>query len=567
MALAVLALPASAASAATLTIANGAATYEAAAEANRVQVSYDGATATMSLTDLASSLLAAPEGCTRTATATDATVTCPAAGLGTVVIRTGDGADSVAASATAPPPFGLQVALGPGDDRLDVLAGVAIAVRGEGGNGRDLLNGGDGADLLTGGAGDDTLVGGLNADTLQGGAGQDTVSYRERTGSVQVSIGSATPDDGEAGEGDDVASDVEIVLGGSGDDRLVGSRLADRLDGGNGSDVLRGLAGNDELSGDDPAATAPAVPGQPGPGDDVLEGGPGADRLHGGGGVDTASYAERVNPVRVDLGASPAVGGEARENDQLDDVENVWGGLGRDTLLGDGRANLLWGGPGRDVVAGRGGADVLVGGPGRDTARGDGGDDLIAARDGAVDVLQCGGGQDRVAVDNGPPGPSDGAGAADRDGIDDPFEIPVIDAVTADCETRDVLAGGGVGGAPAGSPLNPKAVVDVALPYAVVTVLRAVVASDGSVLLPLTCSARAAARCAGTVVLRASGATVGQAQVVVPAGRDGTFPVPLDAATRTRVAGGPVRVVATLTVHDALGREAVSRFAVTLRAA
>ena len=156
----------------------------------------------------------------------------------------------------------------------------------------------------------------------------------------------------------------------------------------------------------------------------MLEGGPGADRLHGGGGVDTVSYAERVNAVRVDLGAAPAVGGEARENDQLDDVENVWGGLGRDTLLGDGRANLLWGGPGRDIVAGRGGADVLVGGPGRDTVRGDGGDDLIAARDGAVDVLQCGGGQDRFAADNGPPGPSDGAGAADRDGIDDVNEVP-----------------------------------------------------------------------------------------------------------------------------------------------
>ena len=67
------------------------------------------------------------------------------------------------------------------------------------------------------------------------------------------------------------------------------------------------------------------------------------------------------------------------------------------------------------------------------------------------------------------------------------------------------------------------------------------------------------------MVLRAAGASVGEAQVVVPAGRDGTFPVPLDAATRSRVASGAVRVVATLTVKDALGREAVSRFALTLR--
>lgn len=280
MALAVLAVPVPAASAATLTVANGAATYEAGAEANRVQFRYDGAAATVALTDLASSLLTAPDGCTRTATATDATVTCPAAGLTTVVIRAGDGPDSVAASASAsaPPPFGLQVALGPGDDRLDVLAGVAIAVRGEGGNGRDLLNGGDGGDLLTGGAGDDTLVGGVSADVLQGGAGQDTVSYRERTGSVQVSIGSATPDDGEAGEGDDVQGDVEQVRGGWADDRLVGNSEDNLLSGGDGDDELLGAGGRDELSGGDGEDRLDAQLD-----DDESE-----DRLRCGGGLDLA---------------------------------------------------------------------------------------------------------------------------------------------------------------------------------------------------------------------------------------------------------------------------------------
>ena len=266
MALAVLALPVPAASAATLTIADGAATYAAGAEPNRVQVRYDGAAATLAITDLASALLAAPAGCTLAATATDATVTCPVAGLRTVVVRTEDGADSVLAGATAAPPFGLQVALGPGDDRLDVQAGSPFPVRGEGGNGRDVLTGGDGADLLTGGAGDDTLTGGLGARRAAGRRRPGHRSYRERTAGVAVSIGSATPDDGEPGETDDVANDIEVVLGGSGDDRLVGSPRADRLDGGNGSDVLRGLAGNDELLGDDAAsATTPPCPASPVP--------------------------------------------------------------------------------------------------------------------------------------------------------------------------------------------------------------------------------------------------------------------------------------------------------------
>ena len=50
--------------------------------------------------------------------------------------------------------------------------------------------------------------------------------------------------------------------------------------------------------------------------------------------------------------------------------------------------------------------------------------------------------QDRFAADNGPPGPSHGAGTADRDGIDDVNEAPVNDARNADCETPNALAGG-----------------------------------------------------------------------------------------------------------------------------
>jgi Ca2+-binding RTX toxin-like protein len=218
-------------------------------------------------------------------------------------------------------------------------------------------------------------------------------------------------------------------------------------------------------------------------------------------------------------------------------------------------------------VAGRSGADVLVGGPGRDTARGDAGDDLIAARDGAVDVLQCGGGQDRIAVDNGPPGPSDAPVRPTRDGIDDPFEIPVIDASRRTARPRDVLAGGGVGGGPAGSPLNPKAVVDVTLPYAVVTVLRAV-------------GRHRRERAAADDVLRPRRRALRRDRGAAGVGRDGRPGADrgsggarrhLPGAARRRNAharpSGPVRVVATLTVHDALGREAVSRFAVTLRAA
>ena len=48
------------------------------------------------------------------------------------------------------------------------------------------------------------------------------MTYASRTADVSVSINGAA-DDGEAGEGDDVQSDVENLTGGAGADTLTGS--------------------------------------------------------------------------------------------------------------------------------------------------------------------------------------------------------------------------------------------------------------------------------------------------------------------------------------------------------
>jgi len=57
------------------------------------------------------------------------------------------------------------------------------------------------------------------------------------------------PNDGEAGEGDNVHQDIEVVAGGSGDDRLVGSSAANDIQGGPGDDVIDGGAGADSIAG------------------------------------------------------------------------------------------------------------------------------------------------------------------------------------------------------------------------------------------------------------------------------------------------------------------------------
>ena len=142
-----------------------------------------------------------------------------------------------------------------GSDRLQGGAG-ADAVDGDEGNdsvdgGAFGLVGGDGPDQLTGGTGDDTLLGDRGRDELDGGAGsdfmsggseRDTVTYEERTNSVFVTL-DGQPDDGEAGERDNVLPDVERVRGGIRGDDLSGDADADTVAGGRGEDLINGRSG------------------------------------------------------------------------------------------------------------------------------------------------------------------------------------------------------------------------------------------------------------------------------------------------------------------------------------
>jgi Ca2+-binding RTX toxin-like protein len=195
---------------------------------------------------------------------------------------------------------------GPGDDTLvgdggnDVLRGEDGADTVEGGADADDLDGGVGNDRLTGGAGNDLVRGGDGddeldyrplfvldgADVFDGGAGYDKVGYFGRTVAVAVSL-DGQANDGQAGEGDNIAADVDEVDGGDAADVLVGSdgpnRLAgrggdDQVVGGGGDDVLYGDTGNDGLDG---GAGNDSLDG--GCMDDIIVGGPGVDSLNADG--------------------------------------------------------------------------------------------------------------------------------------------------------------------------------------------------------------------------------------------------------------------------------------------
>lgn len=327
-----------------------------------------------------------------------------------------------------------RVSLGAGDD--------TFTARGDTGTGAAFDPGTGGALEVYGGAGSDMFLQGPLAtkkEMIVGGDGTDTVTYSQRTAGITVTMSEAgTTDngDGDSTEADDIKDDVEVLIGGSGADSLVGGLAlgvgaetiignagADTITGGVGADSLLGgdgndrfiekhvTLGNDSFSGGngidtiDYAQRTAALTvtldglspgGQSGEADfcytdlenvvggsaadvimgnglnNVFQGRMGADSLNGGsGGVDTVEYADRSTTVVINLLAAPATSdctsnlaqnGSGDADLICDNIENITGGTGNDSLTGNTAANELVGGEGNDILIGNNGDDILEGG-------------------------------------------------------------------------------------------------------------------------------------------------------------------------------------------------------------
>lgn len=322
----------------------------AAGEANAVELAYD--ERDVVIRD-ASAPLSGDARCTNV----DAhTVRCSGAtldGINELRVELGDQADRASTPADRGPAH-IVLRGGAGDDVLDGLWATL-----EGGDGNDLLTGGAGTEHLDGGPGDDTLEGHGEYDYLDGGTGDDTL---------------------RGGDGHDLLFGGGVV----GDGAQAG---ADRLDGGPGNDSL------DDQDGLGGGAIGP----------DTLTGGEGRDVVF--------SYVLRRDPVTVDL-TRPYGQGQAGENDALTGIEDVYGGLGDDTLIGDGGPNRLEGDRGQDVLRGGGGDDHLVSGVrptvrrpnaaasayGPDRVDGGAGDDRIDTLATLESEVTCGEGRDHVIL-------------------------------------------------------------------------------------------------------------------------------------------------------------------------
>lgn len=182
-----------------------------------------------------------------------------------------------------------------------------------------------------------------SVDHLDGGAGNDVISSWSGN---DVVLG---------GEGHD------FILAGNGNDLIAGEEGDDRLLGGDGLDVLMGGAGADILLG--------------GADNDYLNGGADNDLIDGQTGVDTVHYTTNTdNRINLNLRRAQDTG---EGLDRLVSVENVSSYGGNDVLIGNAAGNVLDGGAGSDRLEGGQGNDTLIGGDGHDVLRGGAGQDQL----------------------------------------------------------------------------------------------------------------------------------------------------------------------------------------------
>ena len=173
-------------------------------------------------------------------------------------------------------------------------------------------------------------MGGAGNDILNGETGIDTADYSDKISAVSVTLNGANNSVVSVnGVVEDTIKNIENIIGGSSDDTFAGDSL---------SNWFRGGSGNDTIDG--------------------------------GNGNDTADYSDKTTSVSVTLNSTnnSVVSVNSVVEDTLKNIENITGGSGNDTLIGDVLDNILNGGAGNDTLKGASGFDTLNGGAGSDTA-------------------------------------------------------------------------------------------------------------------------------------------------------------------------------------------------------
>jgi Ca2+-binding RTX toxin-like protein len=208
-------------------------------------------------------------------------------------------------------PAADTVALGPGDNCVDVGDGANTVAIDTSDNGNNVVIGGIGADTITAGNGDNRVHAGDGANTISLGSGANVIIGGSGADTI-TALGAG--DDGN--NYIDVGDGANTVTTGSGDDIIIG---------GSGVDTIASEAGDNYISIGDGANTVAT-----GSGADIIIGGSGADTIDSGAGDDFIIAGSGVDTI--DSGA---------DNDIIfgNIGDGIDGGAGNDTLnlidLGD----------------------------------------------------------------------------------------------------------------------------------------------------------------------------------------------------------------------------------------
>jgi Ca2+-binding RTX toxin-like protein len=349
----------------------------------------------------------------------------------------------------------------------------------DGGNSGDTIYGGIGDDLILGGNGNDRIFGELGNDSIDAGAGNsDRVLYNHTDGAaINAVIDSSGGSSGvniatvtTSSQGNDFLRGFELLYGSNAADTFIVNTAATAVEnlfvfGGGGNDTLidnyrvsgvfvdyssvnltrgvsvnltdgqadDGFGGTDSLVGFTAInATAYADTLIGSASNDRIRAQAGSDFIDGrGGSGDILDYSQNSSSQAISVNllngvANDGLGG----TDTLISIEQVRGGAGNDTIIGDGANNNFRGNAGSDRLDGGGGdfdvvdysfatagvsvdlllgvasdgqggtdtlaniefvwgsnsADTLIGGAGNDILRGNAGSDIINGGEGSADI-------------------------------------------------------------------------------------------------------------------------------------------------------------------------------------
>jgi Ca2+-binding RTX toxin-like protein len=308
-----------------------------------------------------------------------------------------------------------------GDVGNDSLVGGSGNATLMGGIGDDSITGSAGLSSINGGTDNDFIIAGGNAATIDGGDGVDTLSYENTPLSLQLKLSdngfvNALLDGGSR---IDFVTNIENVIGSSKNDTITGNSSNNSINAGGGDDLISGGFGNNTLDGGSGANTVSysylASSASPyllqvagskalnvtvtsgmvdvivnlenligsdysdsiigdernnslsgGKGNDTFIAGGGVDMIDGGEGNNTLDYSLRMingglitNTSAVTVNLITGNGFGFATGNIYNNIQNVIGTGGNDSILGNFQDNTFSGGAGNDTIDGNDGTNTV----------------------------------------------------------------------------------------------------------------------------------------------------------------------------------------------------------------